>query len=61
MWSSVPEFVQWFVSTVINPMLDMLKSVNVLGYSLFAWLIGISVVTLGIRLTLDLFEHDNKK
>lgn len=61
MWSSLTDFVTWFVITVINPMINMLKSVPIFGHTLFDWFISLAVVSLAVSFYRWFWDMGDKK
>lgn len=53
-------WVVWFYDTFIYPLIDLCKNTDILGYSLFTWLLGISVLTIAVNFIADLFQADRK-
>lgn len=54
-------WVIWFYDTFMKPLLDICKNTDVLGYSLFDWLISMSVVTLAVSFIRVLFGSSARK
>ena len=61
MWSSLGDFVTWFVHTVITPMVNMLKSVPIFENTLWDWFIGIAVVSLAVTFYRWFWDMGDKK
>lgn len=54
--NTLVSFVIWFNDTFIQPIIDLLKSTDILGFSFFEWLMAFSVASLAIRFILDFFD-----
>lgn len=62
MFSTIYELVSWFTTTVVGGLVNLLKETQILDFSLWDIIIGLSATALAIRLYRDLFEHpDNFK
>lgn len=55
------DFGLWFYNTFIQPLLELCKNTSVLGFSLFSWLLGFSVLALGVRFVRSLFSSGDNK
>lgn len=53
------DFGLWFYRSFIEPLLIICKDTNILGFSLFSWLLGLSVLALGVRFVRSLFGAGN--
>lgn len=54
------DFGLWFYNTFIDPLLTVCKDTSVLGFSLFSWLLGLSVLALGVRFVRSLFAASDR-
>lgn len=60
-WDNPSDFGLWFYITFIDPLLDILKQTQLLGFSLFSWLFSLSLVALAVSFVRALFgSNDNK-
>lgn len=55
------DFGLWFYNAFIAPLLDICKNTEVLGFSLFSWVLGLSVLALGVRFFRALFSAGDNK
>lgn len=55
------DFGLWLYNTFIDPLLDLCKNTSVLGFSLFSWVLGLSVLALGVRFVRVLFGAGGDK
>lgn len=53
------DFGLFFYNTFIDPLIDICKSTQIFGFSLFSWLLGLSIVALGVRFVRTLFGFNN--
>ncbi len=61
MWENPYDFGLWFYTTLIDPLLEICKNTPVLGFSLFSWILSLSLVALGVSFVRALFgSNDNK-
>lgn len=60
MFNSIGTFIPWFYSTFIQPIFDLLRNTVVLGFSLFYWVFGFTVLAIGVRFV-GSFLHSNDK
>lgn len=58
--NTVVSWVVWFYDTFIYPLIRISKSTDVLGYPLFNWIFGLSVVALAVNFIRALFVADGK-
>lgn len=56
---TVREFVTEFWATFCAPLIDVLKSVDVLGFSLWNWFMGFALAGLAVRLFRFFFKHSD--
>lgn len=54
------EFAMWFYRVFMSPIFDVLKNTVVLGFSLFSWILGLSLVALGVRFVRALFGTNDR-
>lgn len=54
------DFIANFYSFFIDPLFDILKSTDILGFSLFNWVFGFTVTSLAIRFLRHFFGSDDK-
>ncbi len=57
-WNSPENFARWFYDAFIDPLLQVLKEHDVLGYSLWEWLIVMCVSSLAVKVFQRLFAID---
>lgn len=50
----------WFYATFIKPLVDICQSTDVLGYSLFDWLMSLGVLSLAVTVICGLFAADRR-
>lgn len=58
--NTVVSWVVWFYDTFIAPLIDICKNADILGYSLFEWLLGATVLTIAVNFLVDLFGYERK-
>lgn len=52
------DFAVWFYNQFIDPLFDLMKNANILGFSLFSWIISFSLVALGVRFVRSFFDSN---
>lgn len=59
--NTLVSWVVWFYDTFISPLIQLCKNTDVLGYSLFNWLLGFAVLSIAVNFLCDLFNSDRKE
>lgn len=59
MWDSITEFMSWFMSTIITPIIVLLDGAMIAGHSLFDWLFGGAILLFCVKFIRRLFGHEN--
>lgn len=54
------DFGLWFYNSFIAPLFDLCKNTQVLGFSLFSWLLGLTLIALGVRFVRALFGANDR-
>lgn len=54
-------WVVWFYDTFILPLINICRNTDVLGFSLFEWVMGFTVTTIAIHFLRDLFGAENSE
>lgn len=49
MWETIPDFIHWLGAAVFLPLIRMMDSVKILGFTFFEWFVGIAVVSLAVH------------
>lgn len=58
--NTLPSFVVFFYDTFMLPIIRLCQQTEILGYSFFEWLLGLTVVSISIHFLIDLFNSDNR-
>lgn len=57
--SSIKDFVYFLYSTFIAPIFQILRDTVILGYPLFNWVFGFTVIALGVKFFRAFLPTDN--
>lgn len=50
----------WFYDTFVDPLVHICKNTDVLGFSLFEWIISFSVISMAVGFIRALFGAENR-
>lgn len=55
------DFAMWFYGAFMAPLISILKDTTVLGFSLFSWILSMSLIALGVRFVRVLFSSGDNR
>lgn len=59
--NTLVSWVSWFYGTFISPILAICKNTDVLGFTLFEWLMSLTVVAMAVHFIQDFFGYERKE
>lgn len=61
MFDSPSEFAQYFYHVFMQPLISLLKDTDIMGFSLFSWLLGLAVFSMAVGFIRAFFGHGQGK
>lgn len=58
--NTLTSWVLWFYDTFIDPLIRICKDTDILGFSLFEWLLSFAVVSIAVHFIVDLFGANER-